>query len=167
MELPEELTAKIAKSRLTLEQLWDGYSNQYYSRNQVTNKLIRVPSIATLLPLYAGCITPERAEQLVALLQDDKLFGAAFPIPSVPLNSKHFDQFRYWQGPTWINTNWLIVQGLERYGYKAEAALLRRKSLQLVEEHGFYEYFSPLDGTPAGAKNFSWTAALAIDLSAT
>lgn len=164
VELPEDLVAAIKKSRLALEQLWDGYSSQYYSRNQATNKLIRVPSIATLMPLYAGCITKERAEQLVALLRDSKQFGTSFPVPSVPVNSKYFNSHGYWQGPTWINTNWLIIKGLERYGYKEEAALIRQKSLELVRQNGCYEYFSPLDGSPAGAKNFSWSAALTVDL---
>lgn len=164
IDLPEDLVDSIAKSRLVLEQLWDGYSGQYYSRNQATNKLIRVPSIATLMPLYAGCVTPERAEQLVGLLHNEKQFGSAFPVPSVPLSSKQFQEHRYWQGPSWVNTNWLIIKGLKRYGYTEEASLLRKITLELVEEHGCYEYFSPLDGSPAGAKNFSWTAALALDL---
>jgi hypothetical protein len=34
----------------------------------------------------------------------------------------------------------------------------------MVGEAGFYEYFSPFDGSGKGAPNFSWTAALTIDL---
>jgi hypothetical protein len=34
----------------------------------------------------------------------------------------------------------------------------------MVEKSGCYEYFDPLTGEAAGAPNFSWTAALAIDL---
>jgi hypothetical protein len=34
----------------------------------------------------------------------------------------------------------------------------------MVAGHGFYEYFNPLNGRGAGAANFSWTAALTIDL---
>ncbi len=162
--LPEHLAECMTKSRLVLEQLWDGYSSQYYSRNYYTNKLIRVPSIATLMPLYAGCISPERAEQLVKMLHQNNMFDSPFPVASVPLSSKDFSALRYWQGPTWLNTNWLIVKGLERYGYKVEAKIIKQSSIALVEQNGFYEYFSPIDGTPAGAKNFSWTAALAIDL---
>ncbi len=41
---------------------------------------------------------------------------------------------------------------------------LRRRTLALVDEHGFAEYFSPLTGDGHGAPDFSWTAALAIDL---
>ena len=34
----------------------------------------------------------------------------------------------------------------------------------MVTKAGSYEYFDPRDGSGAGAANFSWTAALAIDL---
>lgn len=162
--LPEELVELINKSRLTFEQLWDGYSSQYYSRNHATNKLIRVPSLATLMPLYAGSISQERADQLVDLLHRADMFDSPFPVASVPVKAKEFMEMRYWQGPTWINTNWLIIDGLERYRFAKEAAHIRRQTLELVSQHGYYEYFSALDGRPAGAKNFSWSAALTIDL---
>ncbi len=162
--LPDDLQESITRSRVSFEQLWDTYSGQYYSRNFKTKKLIRVPSLGTLMPLYAGCVSKERAEQLVAMLHKADVFQSEYPVPSVPVGAKEFSPMRYWQGPTWLNTNWLIADGLERYGYKAEAKHIRDKSVELVAQHGCYEYFSPLDGSPAGAKDFSWTAALAIDL---
>jgi glycogen debranching enzyme len=71
---------------------------------------------------------------------------------------------RYWQGPTWINTNWLIIDGLRRYGFHDHAAALQESTIELVAHNGFYEYFSPLDGRGAGTNNFSWTAALTLDM---
>ena len=161
---PETLTAKIKLSHNSFEELWDAYSSQYYSRNLPTNKLIKEPSIAALMPLYAGNITKERAKQLVADLGDEKQFATKYPVPSVPLNSKYFDPERYWQGPLWLNTNWLIIDGLKRYGYDKHADIIQQKSIDVVARHSSYEYFNPQDSTPAGAKNFSWTAALVIDL---
>lgn len=163
-ELPEGFAERMQKTEDALEQLWDPYTGQYYSRDFVTHKLIKELSIATLLPLYAGTLTQERAKQLVRLLENQHVFGANFPVPSVPLNSPWFDPDGYWQGPTWINTNWLIIDGLERMGYADHAEALRQSTLDLVRTHGFYEYFTPNSGEPAGAANFSWTAALAIDL---
>jgi hypothetical protein len=34
----------------------------------------------------------------------------------------------------------------------------------MVAKSGCAEYFDPLTGEPAGAANFSWTAALTVDL---
>lgn len=33
-----------------------------------------------------------------------------------------------------------------------------------MAEHGFREYFDPTSGAGLGGKNFSWTAALVIDM---
>lgn len=162
--LPDDLVVRISQSREAYEQLWDQYSAQYYSREFVTHKLLKIPSIATLLPLYGGSISKERASQLVRLIEDPHQYGTAYPIPTVPLSSEWFQAHRYWQGPTWINTNWLIIDGLERYGFHDHAGALRETTLDLVEKSGFYEYFSSIDGSPAGIADFSWTAALTIDL---
>lgn len=163
-DLPVELEERMKKTEVSLESMWDAYSNQYYSRNFISHKLIKVPSVACLLPLYAGSITKERAAQLVDSLKDKKLFGADYPVPSVPLSSEWFKPHGYWQGPTWLNINWLIVDGLKRYGYQKEAEALIKSSLNMVEISGCSEYFSPLDASPAGARDFSWTAALTLDL---
>ena len=63
-----------------------------------------------------------------------------------PFFDPFFDPFRYWQGPTWVNTNWLIIDGLQRYGFAGEAKKLRERTLEMVAKSGFYEYFNPLTG---------------------
>ena len=163
-ELPPDLLANMEKSEQALEGLWDEYANAYWSRDFVTHRLLKVPSIATLMPLYAGCISKERAAKLVRLLENDHKFGPAYPIPSVPLDSPDFDPDRYWQGPSWLNTNWLIMDGLKRYGYSDHVDALKEISLEMVGKSGFAEYFDPNTAEPLGAHNFSWTAALVIDL---
>jgi neutral trehalase len=163
-QVPAKLLEKMEKSEVALEQMWDAYAGQYFSRNFITHKLIKEPTVATLMPLYAGVISKERAEQLVKMIEDTEVFGPAFPIPSVPLNSPWFNPFAYWQGPAWVNINWLIIDGLRRYGFNDHADALTESTLEMVERAGFYEYFDPIQGEPAGAHNFSWTAALTIDL---
>lgn len=164
-DVPEWLRERAHKGREHLQdKLWDTYSGQFYSRNFVTHKLIKEPSIATLLPLYSGAIKPERAELLVKLLKNKKAYWGKYPVPSVPFNSDKYKETGYWQGSTWVNTNWLIIRGLQRYGYEKEARELTEKTVELVGQNGTYEYFSAKTGRAAGAKKFSWTAALIIDL---
>ncbi len=162
--LPQELQAAMTRTETALEQLWDETDGVYYSRSFISHKLIEEPTIITLLPLYAGVVSKEKAQRLVELLASRKWFKANWPVPSVPLHSSYFDPSRYWQGPTWVNTNWLIIKGLENYGYSDEAVQLRQKTLDLVAKNGMNEYFNPHSGQPEGAPNFSWTAALTIDL---
>lgn len=163
-DLPSDLLENFEKSKASLDNLWDSYYEEYFSRHFISRKFLKQPTIATLLPLYAGSVSKERADQLVSSLTNKDTFWTEFPLPSVPKSSKYFKPHGYWQGPTWINTNWLIIDGLERLGYEKEAVKIKNQSIELASNHGAWEYFSPLDGSPAGAQNFSWTAALIIDL---
>jgi hypothetical protein len=167
-ELPADIKHAMRVAPLSLETLWDERTQFYYSRDSISGRLIKMPDIATFLPLYALKLPPERVKSLLTHLHDPKKFGTKYPIPSAPLDSKYFKPHRYWQGPTWINVNWLIIKGLQQQNELKEAALLRKKTIELVKmnvpENGFHEYYSPLDGTVAGAPDFSWTAALIIDL---
>lgn len=163
-KLPQSLLDNMQHTEEALEELYDKSTGQYCSRDFITHKLIIEPTIGTLMPLYAGTISKERAQQLVEVLKDHKQFWLHNPIPSVPLNSKYFSAERYWQGPTWVNTNWLIIEGLKRYGFDEIAADLSKRTIDMVTKSGSYEYFSPIDGRGLGAKDFSWTAALTLDL---
>ena len=162
--LPARLAAAVQTHRSAMEMLWDASTDSYYSRDARSGRLITEPSVAGFLPLYAGCIDQTRASVLAEQLGDPTAFGTPYPVPSVPLHSRWFRPRRYWQGPTWINTNWLIIDGLRRYGFAAEADALRHKTLALVAKSGFSEYYDPVTGDPAGATDFSWSAALAVDL---
>ncbi len=162
--LADDLKDRIKKSQLALEELWDPMAEQYFSRNFVTHKLINQSTVATLLPLYAGVGHKGRAKALVKLLEDKHLFGPEYPVPSVPLNSAWYKPTGYWQGSTWVNMNWLLIDGLRRSGFADHADVLSESTLEMVAQSGFNEYFDPSTGKPAGAKNFSWTAALIIDM---
>jgi glycogen debranching enzyme len=85
-------------------------------------------------------------------------------ITSISVDDLQFNPLNYWRGPVWININWMLHQGLRNYGFTEEAKNLKKSIIDLVAEHGFYEYFNPLSGEGLGADSFSWTAALLIDL---
>jgi len=162
--LPAGLDSAMRENEQALETLWDQATESYYSRDTRTGALLKEQSIAALMPLYSGCIGGSRATHLARMLADPAIFGAPYPVPTVPLTSRWFKPACYWQGPAWVNTNWLIIDGLRRYGFTAAAEALRRSTLELVRKSGFYEYYDPITGRPAGVRDFSWTAALAIDL---
>ena len=73
------------------------------------------------------------------------------------------DTKNYWRGPVWINTNWLLMKGLERYGFKEKVTSVRHDIIELIKRWGFHEYFDPYQGTGYGTNDFSWTAALFLD----
>ncbi|MEI7683158.1 MAG: trehalase family glycosidase [Candidatus Saccharibacteria bacterium] len=161
-DIDDDLDKRMHRTEQALEELWDNETKQFYSRSYSSQRLIKIPTIASLMPLYSGSISKEKAKELVTIL-NSKQYQTKYPVPTVPTDSEWFHPHMYWQGPTWLNTNWLLADGLQRYGYKEEAKALRAKSIEMVTKSGFYEYFSPLDGSPAGTNNFSWTAAVVID----
>jgi glycogen debranching enzyme len=163
-KLPPELVDRMKLTEEAFEKLWDEEAGEYFSRDFITHKLLKETSVGSLLGLYAGTISKERAATLVKLIENDQKYGPAFPLPSVAVNSRFFQPMRYWLGPTWMNINWLVIDGLKRYGYDDHAAALTDLSLELVEKSGCAEYFDPITGEPLGTDNFSWTAALALDL---
>ncbi len=162
LRLETELLESFDRTVPALEELWDDAQGRYCSRDAITGELLRAPTIATFFPLWAN-LRSERMKQLVERLTGEG-WSPAFPLPSVPTDSRWFDAQRYWQGPTWVNTNWLIIQGLRARGEDALADELRRQTLQLIDAGGFAEYFSPYTGEGYGAQGFSWTAALALEL---
>jgi glycogen debranching enzyme len=126
-------------------------------------------TIDGLFPLYAGVPDREQARRLFEeALWAPARFGpspeAPWAVTSASKASPAFDPRRYWRGPVWVNVNWFLVRGLERAGLLAEADELRRMTLELVSHSGFFEYYDPRTGEPLGVSNFSWSAALTLDL---
>jgi hypothetical protein len=162
--IPSKLETNMCRSSEGLEILWDRRAGEYFSRDHTSGELVHASSVATLLPLYAGSISQERAAALVKVMEDAYLSTTGFPLPSVPPSSSWFEPKRYWQGPTWLNINWFVIDGLKRYGFDNHATALAKVSIELVERSGFREYFDPLTGDGAGIDRFSWSAALTLDL---
>jgi len=163
-DLPGELLVQFRRAEGALETLWDDESGQYFSRDAVTGALIKSRTIATFFPLWSRTLPASRVARLMQRLRDPSQYWPEHPVPSVPLDGTQFEEARYWKGPTWVNANWIIIQGLLAQGETALAASLRDKSLELVDAAGCYEYFSSITGQGHGADDFSWTAALTIDL---
>jgi len=162
--LPPSLDASIDRTMRAIDDLWDDATGQYCSRDAVTGELVTARTVATFLPLWAGVPVGERAAGLVTQLRDAASYWPAFPVPSVPIDGPDFREVRYWKGPTWVNTNWMLVDALHAYGEADLAEQLRERTLAMVAAAGPFEYFSPLDGSGHGAPDFSWTAALTLDL---
>ena len=60
--------------------------------------------------------------------------------------------------------NWLFWLGLLEYGYTKEAGTIRNGVFELVQRHSVREYYDRFTGKGLGGKDFSWTAALVIDM---
>lgn len=141
---------------------WDPQLKGYYDYDVVAGDRIAVATPAGIAACISGLVPRERA---LAMWQAFLAQGPGLrPAWTLSPQDPSFDAVRYWRGPVWVHLNWLIALGLATSGLVEEAHALERSTLELVTASGFSEYYSPVDGAPAGATSFSWPAALVIDL---
>jgi hypothetical protein len=155
--------AKLARAIQT--HLYDAARAAYFDFDLVSQQRVEGEHAAHLIPLFAGIAPAPAVARAKDQLRDPNAFGVAWPVPSVPPSAPTFEPRRYWRGPTWINVNWMLVEGLKRAGEKEAARGLAERTIALVRDHGFCEYYDPTTGEGLGAANeFGWTAALTLDL---
>lgn len=152
-----------------LDDAWDEGSRSFLDRDLVSDGEVSDSGhcVASLLPLFSG-MAGHRAESLRNRLEDEEWFGSSgehrWGVTSVTRSHSAFDAMRYWRGPVWVNMNWFLVRGLRTSGMHEQADWLRAHTLDLVSRHGMFEYYDPRTGRGLGSPDFSWTAALTIDL---
>jgi neutral trehalase len=148
-------------------QLWDEEDGLYYEYDRVAGRLLKDNTIAGFHTLFGGVATPERAKRMIEqhMLNAGEFWpDGGYPLPTTAMNSPWFNAENYWLGPVWINTNWMVLRGLPDYGRSDLASTMRQKTLELVANGGYREYFNPYTGEGYGTDSFSWTSALTIDL---
>jgi glycogen debranching enzyme len=162
-----ELWAQRAESMVNrlIKVAWDDRTGLFWaSRNR---ERINVRTPLGLFPLITGRMPHKIADRLVAHLTDEQEFWPRYPVPSVALDDPKFNSRQMWRGPTWVNINYLLIEGLYRSGYAEVAHELRRRTLELIAgQPDIYEYYDPLTGenSPTAASVFGWSAAIYIDL---
>ena len=134
--------------------LWNEQLGSYDSRDVNSEQWSGSISNASFLCWYAGI----KAPQMRGVLRE-VMAGVKYGVPSLDIRNERFDGMRYWRGPVWAIMNALIAMGMDEMDMK-EGAELRQSTADLIDEHGFSEYFDPRDGTPAGGQSFTWTAAI-------
>jgi thiol-disulfide isomerase/thioredoxin len=154
--------------RAISEALWCEPCKKFEDLNLITGEPIHTATAANFMPLFAGAATKYQTEIIYGTLNSVSFCalhqGNCFTIPNYDMTRDDFDPKNYWRGPVWININWMLSQGLTGYGYKQKADAMKKDMIQLPIRFGFHEYFDSQTGTGYGSGNFSWTAALFLDL---
>jgi glycogen debranching enzyme len=117
------------------------------------------------ISLFGGIPTLVQAALLVERLKKPD-YWTAFPIPTSPTSAFSYAPDEYWRGNTWMPINYLIYLGLRRYGYTNLASQLAERTITMVNQSGFCEFYHPETGLGLGAANQSW-AGLLLDMIAT
>jgi glycogen debranching enzyme len=160
-EQKAEIEGRIRRMEDAMRGLWDGASNAFKSVDLVSGRRIDAATSAGFLPLLTDAPTPAQAKAMAAEIRRWRSLGR-YGVATVAPDDPKFDGRRYWRGPAWCIMNWLIADGLARHGLAHDAAAVRADTAAMLLDHGFAEYFDPVDGTPCGGFGFTWTAAAAL-----
>ncbi|PZG36198.1 hypothetical protein C1I98_27035 [Spongiactinospora gelatinilytica] len=161
---PQREAAERIRTAMTA-RLWDPWDGLYYARDLRTGTPIPMASVGSFTPLVDPYVPTDRVWTLVTALESGRFMGAAgYPVPSIDIRAAQFDRSRYWRGPSWVNTNWLLRHAALGHGLVDLAQALTARTLRLVRQAGFRECFDPFDGSGRGCRDFSWSAALTLDL---
>ena len=162
-----EIDAWRAATHDAFQDLWSDEHATYRAWDDLAGLPLASSGIAGFAALWGRLADDDRSRRLHDSLDERRAFAP--PAGGARLATARFDDpafapRRYWRGPVWIVTNWMIADGLDAVGFEAAAETLRRDALRLVDRHGFWEHYDPRDGTPGGASGFSWSAALTLVL---
>lgn len=174
-EEAKQWEAAAAQRKKVMDALmWDKTRGLYYDYNYVRGRRGAVSSLAAYFPMWAGMVTREQAAQLVKALRrfenkgglatTDVLPVGQFVIGSMPT------QWAYPNG--WAPLQYIVIRGLERYGYFEDAERIARKWLACntdwFNKHGlFLEKYNvvnpekpPVKGVYPSQTGFGWTNAV-------
>ncbi|MBE6739759.1 MAG: glycoside hydrolase family 37 [Ruminococcaceae bacterium] len=125
----------------------------------------RIGCWSGFMAMWAGIATPEQAQRMVKEnLLDEKGFWAPYGVRTL---SKYEKMYRIvksgnpscWLGPIWGISNYMVFDGLLKYGFIEEAKELAEKSVRLfaqdIEKTGeLHEYYDPESGEPINNPGF-------------
>jgi hypothetical protein len=149
-------------------RLWDPVAGRYCARDVAADRRSPEDTITSLMPVLDPMLPAPMVDAITGVLDSPEFRPSADPdhfmAPSFDLAARGFDPRQYWRGPIWINTDWLLWRGLRAHGRARIAAEIASSVIGLVRRSGWREYFDPFGGNGYGSTDFSWTAALTIDL---
>ncbi len=151
-------------------KLYDDESGCYFHYDLKANKKIKMITSSSFAPIFSGIPTDYIAKRLVETINNKFISENLYLCSSFDPTNEKFNPKKYWRGPVWINLNWILYRGFNDYKYYELANKIKQDSIELVEENGFFEYFDPRKkeikkgSFGYGGNNFSWTAALYLDL---
>jgi hypothetical protein len=118
--------------------------------------------IIGFLPLWAGIATKQQAARLIGEhLTNRNEFWRKYGIPSLSADDPYYDPKGYWNGPVWVEWNYLIQRGLFNYGYDDDARELAHRVAQgmilvLQETHTIWEFYSPDEAWGGWHATYIW-----------
>ncbi|HEX5456565.1 MAG TPA: trehalase family glycosidase [Candidatus Saccharimonadales bacterium] len=163
-----------ASRKRTIDQLmWNNIKSLYFDYNYVKKRRGTVSSLASYYPMWANMATKEQARKLVKSLRKFEHEGGLATTDTIQLTkfvpgvTMTPTQWAYPNG--WAPLHYLVIKGLENYGYHEDAKRIALKwlktNLDWFNEYGvFLEKYNvvmpktpPEKGLYPSQTGFGWT----------
>lgn len=156
------------------ELMWSNLHGLYFDYNYVKEKRGSVSSLAAYYCLWSGLADEKQAKQMVKALRKFEVRGGLTTTDVQPLNQLVPGMLpTQWAYPNgWAPLHFLVVKGLQRYGYYDDARRIMRKwlktNLDWFNRKGiFLEKYNvvqpskpPVKGVYPSQTGFGWTNAV-------
>lgn len=165
-----EASAKHRKNEMN-KLMWSNLKGMYFDYNFVKEKRGAIGSLATFYPMWVGLIDNDQAKILVKALRRFEQRGGLSTTEPQQLNKlvpgTMPTQWAYPNG--WAPLHYIVVKGLQRYGYYDDAKRIASKwlttNLDWFEKNGvFIEKYNvvnttkpPVKGLYPSQTGFGWT----------
>lgn len=154
--------------------MWSDFKDLYFDYNFAKERRGNVGSLAGFFPLWAGMVDDKRAKEMVKALRRFENKGGLATTDTQLINQLVPGKMpTQWAHPNgWAPPHYMVVKGLQRYGYHKDAERIARKwvktNLDWFNQHGvFLEKYNvvqptkpPMKGLYPSQTGFGWTNAV-------
>ncbi len=154
----KSLSAQVTKS------MWDPKTGFYYDLKK-DGSVTGIKTVLGFWPMMAHIASPKQAASLVAHLKDPKEFWRPNVVPALAADEKGYSaEGQYWNGAVWAPTNFMVVKGLQDYGFEDLATEVTTRYLtnmsESLEKSGtIWENYAPESSNGHGARDMvGWSA---------
>ncbi len=154
------------------DKLWDENTHYYYDMWR-GGKLSGVKTIGAYWALLAGVVPKERADAFVAHLENPDEFNRHHRPPTLSADHPEYVATGgYWRGSIWAPTTYMVLRGLEKYGYHKLSYDIACSNIENVvgvfnETGTLWENYAPEtthQGAPAKPDFVGWSGLFPITI---
>lgn len=163
--------AAAQRKQVMEELMWDRARSLFYDYNYVKKKRGGTSSLAAYFPMWAGMVSDKQAATMVRSLRRFEQKGGLATTDALPLGQFMLGSMpTQWAYPNgWAPLHFVVVKGLERYGYHQDARRVAMKWLKTnlqwyTANHTFLEKYNvvspekpPLKGLYPSQTGFGWS----------
>jgi len=162
-----EFREKAKKTLEAIETLWDEDLGLYIDRYEADHTPHKVKTPGGMIPMLGAIPDRDKTKRMISRLTNPKEFWSPYPVPTLSMDHAVFnaeDEYQsYWNGRMWPQINWVLIEGLVRYGYHDIAREIALKTLESFVKFGpsAGENYDPIEGGPyrkhsTNTFNYGW-----------